>query len=203
MKLILLATSFFAITVIAFSSCSKGKNSGPGETSQNHRGDTTAADPTYSRTEIENSGFDNNLTAWNVVNLKPTRYGFRIKKWPGSGNDLYLDFYVPQTSHWDGAPQDAPWSGSITATKKALLPGHYKFQTWAESLGDGMFLVVRAQNSGVDKRVPISKGWELNTIEFDLTQEDDVTYGFECVNAGGSESLAPYFYTDYVALLKK
>lgn len=203
MKVLLIATSFLALTVMAFSSCSKGKKTDREETTVDHRGDTTAIDPTYSYTQLDNSGFDNRLTGWNVVNLKPTRYGFMIKKWSSSNQDLYLDFYVPQAGHFDGAPQDAPWSGSLTATKKAVLPGHYKFQAWAESAGNGMFLIVKAPNSGIDLRVPIATKWGINFIEFDLTKEDDVTYGFDCVNAGGSENLAPYFYTDYVALLKK
>ena len=143
---------------------------------------------------VINPGFEDSLTAWQVETTYKGRYGFSSSKKAKRSGGYGLNFYAAQVGHFPNAPQETPWNGKIYQTITGLQNGNYTFKIYADAVGEGMYLWADG-GGGEVKTLIKSDSSEVNTISFVVTN-GVAKFGFICIDANGSQYLAPYFHAD-------
>jgi hypothetical protein len=169
------------LVIFLFGACQKEVNFPPGNAEQ---------------VTIVNPGFEESLKGW-TIEADPSWYGFSADTGARVTGLYGLNFYVAQSHHFAGAPQETPWNGKITQTVTELKNGMYTFKAHADAVGSGMFLTA----NGVQVKIKSDIN-EVNTVDFEV-KDGTATIGFICVNANGPELYAPYFHADDVELWTK
>jgi hypothetical protein len=156
-------------------------------------------DTTPVQIQIINPGFEDSLTGWQIETDYLGRYGFSSNQKAARTGTFGLNFYAPQQGHFPGAPQETPWNGKIFQTITGLEDGTYTFRVYADAVGEGMYLWANGGEGDVTIKINSDTN-ELNTLDFVVTG-GVAQIGFICIDADGTENLAPYFHADDVELL--
>lgn len=143
---------------------------------------------------VTNPGFEDGLNGWAIETDYRGRYGFTSSKKAKRSGGYGLNFYAAQVGHFPNAPQETPWNGKLYQTITGLQNGNYRFNIYADAVGEGMYLW--ANGGGTDVKTAIkSDSSEINTIDFTVIN-GVAKFGFICIDADGSQYLAPYFHAD-------
>lgn len=173
----------------------------PTDTVTTNPPDTTQPAPQPVSIVIRNPGFEEYLKYWKKETAYTGNYGFRAKLAAARSGKIGLNFYVSQSHHWVGAPQETPFNGKIYQTVNGLKDGHYTFQVYADAVGNGMYLWADG-GAGEAKALIKSDINEMNTLDFEV-KGGVAKFGFICIDADGPQTYAPYFHADDAELLLK
>lgn len=147
---------------------------------------------------LVNHSFEDILNGWIIETDYTGAFGFSSSKDAARTGDYGLNFYVPQSTHYPGAPQETPWNGKIYQIITGLKDGLYSYRVHADAVGSGMYLW--ANGGKQDVKVAIKSNVnELNILDF-VVLGGTAKIGFVCIDANGQALFAPYFHADDVQL---
>ncbi|MEO6930152.1 MAG: hypothetical protein ABI151_00915, partial [Chitinophagaceae bacterium] len=95
-------------------------------------------------------------------------------------------------------PQETPWNGRIYQTVTGLKNGNYKMKLYGLAQGTGMYIY--ANGNGTEVKVKFRTD-QIEFYEVDFTVTGGTAkIGFVCIDAGGTQPYAPYFFVDEIEL---
>lgn len=148
---------------------------------------------------ITNPGFESGLTGWKIETAYTGIYGFHQDSAAKFGGSYGLSFYAAQPYHYPGNPQETPWNGRIYQTVTGLKNGNYKLKLLGLAQGTGMYVYANGASAADTKLAFRTDQVERYELDFTVTG-GTAKFGFVCIDAGGTQPFAPYFFVDEVEL---